>query len=86
MGIDCLLVAQHRHRALCPWTIENCLLQHLQIFPGHLILAVYQIGLCQTFHHTGTLIIIRYGLHRLKSEALGRVHQAKIEIDLARQL
>ena len=86
MGIDGILIAQHRQRTLRPGTVEDGLLQHQQILTGHLILSVDEISLCESLHHTGALVIVRNGLHRLEGHSLRRVHQSEVEIYLARQL
>ena len=83
VGINLLLITQHCQGLLCPGTIENGFVQHLQILPRYIILAVDEVRLCQTFDNPGTLIVIRYGLHCLESEALRGIDQSEIEIDLS---
>ena len=86
MLVDGFLIAQHLDSALRPGTVEDGLLQQAQILLCHLVLAIDQVGLCKTLHHARTLIVIRYGLHRLESKALGRVDQSEVEVDLTTQL
>lgn len=73
VGIDFFLIIQIGHGILCPILVEDCLPQQTQVLGCHFVLPVYQVRLRQTLEATATLVEVRYGLHRLKSETLCRI-------------
>ena len=83
MGIDLGFIAQHGQGLLCPGTIEDGFVQHLQILLCHIVFAVDEVCFCQALDHPRTLVVVGDGLHGLEGKALGGVDESEIEVDLS---
>ena len=86
MLVDRLFVSEKGFRALSPRAVEHGTLQHLQVFAGHFVLPVDEIGLGQALQAACTLAQVGQSLHRFECETLRGVHQSEVEINLAGEL
>ena len=82
MGIDFFFIIQIGHGILCPVLIEKGLSQCPQVFGGHLILPVNQIGFGQPFEATTAFIEVGNRLHRFESETLCRIDHTQMIVCL----
>ena len=56
-----LLVAQQRQGLVGPFAVEKCLLQSHEIFAGHGVVAIDEVGLCQSFVAPATFLEVENG-------------------------
>ena len=85
MAGDGLLIPQQRQGLIGPVTIEESLLQSHQIFAGHFILAVDEVGLCQPFVASAAFLEVEDGFLSLEHRALGDIDHTQLIESLSRR-